>query len=125
MNVTTYIATRYNHAPRKPPGPRRLQNCIPLPMHIQFRMNTKAKQDRASRLVNQSELDDLCQECGFAAYAETSAKNRRNVRQLRRNWIGTIWPRPVSLGCFNGFVMTSKRIAKTGRPFCCWTTSRR
>ena len=43
-----------------------------------------AKQDKQSKLVNQSALEELQRECGFAAYIEISAKTGRNITDFRK-----------------------------------------
>ena len=60
-----------------------------LEKHLSGRQAVKllvgAKQDRPSELVNRQALIDLCRECGFDEYVETSSKTGRNIDELRES----------------------------------------
>ena len=42
------------------------------------------KQDQESPLINKTAIDNLCRECGFSGYFETSSKTARNIDNLRK-----------------------------------------
>lgn len=43
-----------------------------------------AKQDQPSKLIDSRAIEELCRECEFAGYFETSAKTGRNIKVLRK-----------------------------------------
>ncbi len=43
-----------------------------------------AKVDKKRDLIDQNSIDALCEECGFAAFLDLSAKTGRNTRRLRK-----------------------------------------